>query len=150
MPRERTNTKRDETFDRACRAYVAEGGNSNAASRASGIPQRTIYKYITSAAGKVRLAEIAKECGGGDLAKRLLDFASRGLARLDEEMERGDLTGRDLAVAIGIAVDKSRALRALAGGDSPGKQLKILRVEFSGNRGDAPPLIDAGVPSAAD
>ena len=61
--------ERDARLETACRSY-RETNSTNATAKATGIPQRTVYKLVHSVAGKALLAELASAPGAAASSAR--------------------------------------------------------------------------------
>ena len=118
--------ERDARLETACRSY-RETNSTNATAKATGIPQRTVYKLVHSVAGKALLAELAA-APGADARQELasayqraagdfLRLSERARARLEAKIDDEDASAKELAGAMresmvcsGIAADKAKAL----------------------------------------
>jgi hypothetical protein len=126
--------ERDETLDRACRAYLA-GGSGRKAAKIAGMAHRTLAKLIASDAGKARLAELHGS-EGGDLAKECRDCAREYLASVRADLknpERAEkITTKDKAWIAAVMIDKAKILEA--GPASTGDDTFEVSVRFGGAR----------------
>jgi len=95
----------DEDLERGLQALLEHSGNAAAASRACGIPARTLSDWKTSEfAGE--FAELRRQKHEGFIEKvwRVADKA------LDELIKKlPDMPGKDIAITVGILADKGLA-----------------------------------------
>jgi len=95
----------------ALAVYVAEGRNLSATKRATGIPRKTLAYWIQSAAREtetpVETVELRQQ-KKSELASAYLGLAREAAEALRKKLP--EMSGKDLAIAIGILTDKVQLL----------------------------------------
>ena len=123
---------RDLRMRRGLLALLIEGG-ARAASRASGIPYRSIARWAASAEGQRMLVDLRRELGE-DLGREILATARLAHGQLRRAIEMGAIAPGQLAVTLGILVDKARAL--LPGEREGEPDDYVVQVRFGGVRAE--------------
>ena len=138
-PVRRLATSRDTRIREAMLALLVEG-SSRKASKATGIPWRTIAHWAASAEGK-RVMEEVKGQEQGKRADGLSKLLDKIHAKYEAALDAGEIAPRDLPIHYGIFSDK---LARLVGKPDPTAGGNItVEVIFGGQR--VPPTIEGEV-----
>lgn len=107
-PATRAPTARNTRL-REAMAALLEHGSARKASKATGIPYRTIGTWAASAVGKAALEDL-KATVGDDRAKRIWEVADLALKKLKAALVKDKIAPGQLAVTYGILCDKAARL----------------------------------------
>jgi transposase-like protein len=110
----RRYTDRDKALVHA--TLAANGGNVKRTSRETGVAEQTVrdWKKKAERAGIPAEVEAALPAVIEDVAADIERIRNKALIALEESIDRRDLKGRDLTVAIGVLTDKHRLLTGQA------------------------------------
>jgi len=121
---------RDSRMKRGLMAYLAEG-TLRKASAVTGVPINTISYWARTQAGKDMIAKLRADFGP-ELAKELLATARMAHEQLRAAIEKGLIPPTQLAITLGILVDKARCLQPPAQDQGDGDW--HVEIKFGGSR----------------